>query len=47
MTKQTEPIDTNDVIADNNDLIDQEAIPHPIIIEPVTDEHSLINQLNG
>ena len=47
MTKLAEPIDINDVMADNNDLIDQEAIPNHINIEPVTDERILINQLNG
>ena len=47
MTKQDEPIDINDAMADNNDLIDQEAIPNNINIEPVTDERILINQLNG
>lgn len=47
MTKQTGPIDIHDAMVDNNELIDQEAIPNHIIIEPVTDEHILINQING
>ena len=47
MTKQTGPIDIHDAMVDNNDLIDQGAIPNHINIEHVTDEHSLINQLHG